>query len=136
MRPVEPKLQKYKEEDERIISKTVSNQKTCFLRWRWPYMSNTTAFLFALILQLYTTKRQRIFSHIPKLAQKRWIRTQLFIFQRTCCKMAIVGVGIFHSNGKENHATKLFRLRKKNHHPFIFMTNVKNKTGSDKTTRR
>lgn len=136
MRPVEHKLQKYKEEDERIISKTVSNQKTCFKMVMAIHVKHDCLFVRTYTSTIYYQTTTYFFSHIPKLAQKRWIRTQLFIFQRTCCKMAMVGVGIFHSNGKENHATKLFRLRKKNHHPFIFMTNVKNKTGSDKTTRR
>lgn len=55
MRPAAQKEQKCKEEYERIISKTLSNMKTC-------------------------------------------------------CKMAMVGMRMFHSNRKENHVTKLFQL--------------------------
>ena len=95
MRPAAQKEQKCKEEYERIISKTLSNMKTCckmaMVGMRMfhsngkenhvpnysdlasdcvcnilhQYTTNTTTFLFTLILHLHTTKRLRICSHIP-----------------------------------------------------------------------
>lgn len=89
MRPAAQKEQKCKEEYERIISKTLSNMKTC-------------------------------------------------------CKMAMVGMRMFHSNGKENHMTKLFRLSERLHlqytspihdkHDYVFVHSYTSFTHDQTTT--